>query len=234
MLEFIGYAYNLPFAVALVVLLCLSVLELLSTLWGVAFSGLLDQLLPDWDVDVDVDVDASPEVSTALEGGMGGGHVGAQLLDWLHLGRVPTLILLLIFLAGFGVCGLALQYAALQLLGGPLPLWLASVLSWVSALPIMHWSGAALARIVPREESSAVSRDSLVGKFATVVTGTARLGNPAQAKLRDEYGQIHYVLVEPEEPGVEFAPQSQVILLSVQGAIFKAVQSDLPLLSDID
>lgn len=51
----------------------------------------------------------------------------------------------------------------------------------------------------------------LLGRLATVSSGNARPGFSAQARIRDENGQLHYVQVEPEFGELEF--QSQIILI---------------------
>ncbi|MGE8540733.1 OB-fold-containig protein [Acinetobacter sp. ANC 3813] len=52
---------------------------------------------------------------------------------------------------------------------------------------------------------------NLLGRLATISSGNARPGFSAQARVRDEFGQLHYVQVEPEFGELEF--QSQVILI---------------------
>ncbi|TCM61851.1 uncharacterized protein DUF1449 [Acinetobacter calcoaceticus] len=52
---------------------------------------------------------------------------------------------------------------------------------------------------------------NLIGRLATVSSGSARPGFSAQARIRDEFGQLHYVQVEPEFGELEF--QSQIILI---------------------
>lgn len=51
----------------------------------------------------------------------------------------------------------------------------------------------------------------LVGRLATISSGNARPGFSAQARVRDEFGQVHYIQVEPEFG--ELAFQTQVILI---------------------
>ena len=52
---------------------------------------------------------------------------------------------------------------------------------------------------------------NLLGRLATVSSGNARPGFSAQARVRDEFGQLHYVQVEPEFGELEF--QAQIILI---------------------
>lgn len=52
---------------------------------------------------------------------------------------------------------------------------------------------------------------NLIGRLATISSGNARPGFSAQARVRDEFGQLHYVQVEPEFGELEF--QSQILLI---------------------
>ncbi|MCJ8160732.1 OB-fold-containig protein [Acinetobacter zhairhuonensis] len=55
---------------------------------------------------------------------------------------------------------------------------------------------------------------NLLGRLATISSGNARPGFSAQARVRDEYGQLHYVQVEPEFGELVF--QSQIILIRIK------------------
>lgn len=218
MAAYLAAPHNLPFAVALGIMLGLSLLEVLSTLFGAALSQLLDTVVPEVDGLLgDVDLAAQSSSLSSLP------EMAAQLLVWINLGRVPALILLLLFLTGFGCVGVALQQSCVALLGEPLPSWLAAVAATLLALPWLHLSGRVLSDVMPEQETTAVTRNSLVGKVATIIGGAARLGSPAQAKLTDPHGQTHYVLVEPEEPHEVLCAGSEVVLLALDGAVFKAV-----------
>lgn len=52
---------------------------------------------------------------------------------------------------------------------------------------------------------------SFIGRLATISSGHARPGFSAQARIRDQFGQLHYVQVEPEFGELEF--QTQVIIV---------------------
>jgi len=52
---------------------------------------------------------------------------------------------------------------------------------------------------------------NLIGRLATISSGNARPGFSAQARVIDEYGQLHYIQVEPEFGELEL--QSQIILI---------------------
>jgi hypothetical protein len=151
------------------------------------------------------------------------------LLGWLHIGKVPLTILLILFLTAFGLAGFVSQIVARQIFGQFLPLPLAAAGAVVLALPAVRVLGGALGRIIPKDETFAVSLDELVGRIATVVTGTARQGLPAQARVRDALGRSHYVMVEPDENGGEFPAGSEVLLIRrTGGSRFQAIANPRP------
>lgn len=155
----------------------------------------------------------------------------ASLLQWLNLGRLPLLLLLVVFLTGFGLIGLIGQRLVAAALGQPAPWFLATPLALAAALPVTRGAGRLFARYLPTEETTAVSTDSLVGRMAVIVTGDAKAGSPAQARARDHHNQPHYVMVEPDAAEEVFAQGETVILLRRAGATFFAIRGG-PALQD--
>ena len=191
MIDFLGAPEVLPFTVALALMLMIGLVEAL----GIGASA----------VHLDADLDL---------------HDGGHLLGWLGFGAVPVLILLVIFLALFGLIGLIGQRIAAELLGGPLTPWLAAPAAAAASLPLLGITARAAARIMPRDETTAVGRDSLIGKRATVTVGTARIGAPARAVVRDEHGQPHHVMVEPFSDGSEAKEGQSLLLVRREGELF--------------
>ena len=213
--DFLTAAGNLPFAVALAVMLLLLVVELIGFVAGLGVSDFLHAHLPEFG-----DADGA-EVA--------GGGVD-KFLGWLLLGRVPALILLAIFLCSFGLLGLALQGVLRGTAIGALPGWVAALVVFPLSLPFVRAIGLMLARVLPRDETQVASRRSLMGHVGTIVIGTARRGSPAQAKVRDEVGQVQYVMVEPIDAREEFAAGEAVLLRTQQGAVFGVSRPDAALL----
>jgi len=209
-----------PFTVALLLMAMIALLELGGLLFGVAFSGVIDGMLPEFDADVDLDAGAD----------ISGGDAIGKLFAWLYVGRVPVLIIFAALLAGFGLSGVFLQRVSATLFGGPMPLILATPAAIGAALPLTRLFAGALARIMPREESDAVSDESFVGLIAHVIRGEARKGAPAEAKLADAHGLTHYILVEPENDAT-FCEGEEVLLIEKRGAVFVGVFNPSPALS---
>jgi len=152
------------------------------------------------------------------------GDSDASLLQWLNLGRLPLLLLLVAFLCTFGLAGLTLQRVVAAILGHPAPWFLATPAAMAIAVPATRATSRWVARLLPTEETSAVQLDTLVGRIAVIVTGEATSGSPAQARTRDVHGQPHYVMVEPDTAEETFAQGETVILVRRAGATFHAIR----------
>jgi YqiJ-like protein len=198
-----------PFSAATLLLLLIAAVEGIAALIGANVSDWLQSVLPDpWD-SVDGPFD--------------------KALGWLHVGRVPVLVLIVIFLSAFALTGFALNMVAQRLFGIWVAVWLAVPLALVSALPIVRILGAGLARVIPKDESFAVTFDSLVGRVATILGGTARRGYPAQAKVASQHGQMHYIMVEPDEDGTTFEAGSSILLVrQLSGNRFSGIKNPRP------
>jgi hypothetical protein len=208
----------LPFAVALGLVVLLAVVEAASLLLGGSLSAGLDSAYDGLHADIGHAAAGHLHVEPHVELGAFG-----KLLDWLCVGRVPALILLIIFLCGFGFSGLAIQGGITALAGHALHPVLASVGAAAAALPITRLGGTLFARIMPRDQTEAVSRDSVVGRVAVVTAGTARRGLPAEAKLRDAFGQTHYLRVEPNDDQATLVAGTEVLIVRRDGAVFHAI-----------
>lgn len=152
-----------------------------------------------------------------------------RALDWLYIGRVPILVLLVAFLAAFAVCGFAVNLISHRFLGAWTSVWLSIPLASIAALPIVRGIAAGLARLIPQDETFAVSFESLIGRVGLIVNGTARAGYPAQARVNNEHGQALYVLVEPEAQDMTFQAGEHVLLQKqIAGNRFTAIVNPWP------
>lgn len=199
---------NAPFAIALLIMFGLAAVELIALVTGFSVNDVVDDF-----------VVGHLEVTAGSGSGMeatGPGEATSavgRFLAWLHVGRVPVLMLLIVFLTVFGVFGLVAQGMVRAVTGFALPSVIAAPAVFMAALPVVRAASGLLARMMPRDETSAVDIATLIGRTAIVTGGTARTGLPAQARVRDSFGTDHYVLVEPEDDGATFATGSVVLLV---------------------
>lgn len=206
------------FSIALLVMAMIALLEVFGLLFGVAFSEMLDSVLPDFDLDVDVDGIDTPNLD--------GVSVFAQALSWLCVGRVPFLILFAMFLSAFGLTGLIAQHIFQALLGSYLPSLIVGVIAFVAAVPATRQFGLLFSKVMPKEQSDAVSVDTFIGRTAKIIRGEAKVNKPAEAKLIDSKGTTQYILVEPDRLETTFTAGDNVLLVARDGALFKAIFSE--------
>jgi hypothetical protein len=199
---------NVPFGVAFGVLIGLAIVEGIGAFIAASPSALLENLLPDKDLDGDGIIDGP--------------------LGWLHVGKVPLLVVLILFLFGFSLCGYVVQVFARGILGNYLPTWIAVVPSFFMGLTTVRGLGALIAHIVPKDETSAVSDQTLIGRAGIVMGGTARFGLAAQVRVRDAHGRAHYLMVEPDMAEDEFPEGTAVLIVKKVGALYRAIRNPHP------
>ncbi|MGD9545651.1 MAG: OB-fold-containig protein, partial [Methylocystis sp.] len=187
MIELFLQANNLPFSVAIALMLLLALVQL---------SGLADVIGGDADVDV-----SAPAA------------IDAGLLSLVGLGRLPLLMWLMMFLTSFGLVGLAGQQLVAALAGSALNAWVAASAAALIALPLTAVLARPLARIMPRDETTAIHVNALVGHEAEIVIGRAATNSPARARVVDGFGQTHYVMVEPDDAGQSFSQGERILLV---------------------
>jgi len=216
--EFIADGHNAPFAGALALMLLIAVFEGAAMLVGMGLSNLVDSMLPD--IDLDAEVPDTP--ASAL----------SRFLGWLHIGRVPFLVLMVLFLTAFGLIGYGLQSLMLGLGGMLLSPLIVAPVALMGALPVVRLLGGGIGKIMPQDESSAISEEEYIGLLATITLGHARRGYPAEARLKDRYGQVHYIMVEPEGVDEEFVQGDEILLVGRASSRFTAIKNPHAALSD--
>jgi hypothetical protein len=185
----------LPFAIAFVVMIGIGLIEAIGLGLG--------------HLDLDADLGAD-------------GHHG--VLNWLGLGgELPILIWLTSLLGCFTIVGVAIQQVAEALEGTPLPWPLASGGALVAGGLLNTLAANGLARIMPGFETSVISTDDLLRHRGTILEGTARRGTPARAKVVDQHGQAHFIMVEPHDDVDAIGTGETALLVRRDGKLFFAL-----------
>ena len=203
MIDALLHAGNVAFTGALAVMLLIAAVEGVGALLGTSISEHLRSLLPETDLNANLEIDASEAIVSPFR----------KALAWLRVGQVPVLMLLVAFLTIFGLGGLVLQSVVMEVLGRYLPSGIAVPVAFAGSLLPLRAAGGVIARVIPLDETDAVTEDSFIGSVATITLGTARRGEPAEAKLRDVHGHTHYVMVEPDDPQASFAAPKEVLIV---------------------
>lgn len=192
---FLTPAY-VPFAIAFVVMIGIGLIEAIGLGLG--------------HLDLDGDV--------AMDGDSGG------VLDWLGLGgELPVLIWLTSLLGCFTLVGIAVQQVGTRLIGAPLHWSLAVGAAVVGGGMLNTLAANGLARLMPGFETTVISSTDLLRRRGTILEGTARRGQPARAKIVDDHGQAHFVMVEPHHDTDTIAQGEIALLVRREGALFYAL-----------
>lgn len=210
----------LPFSIALAVTAGLFLIEIISLLMGATVLGLGGEA-PDIDVDADFDLSADIDID-GLDADVVGDLSPAPsgILTWIGARDVPFLIWLVSFLTLFGLFGLIIQSISMSILGVPLFTLLAVVIAFFPAIAVTRIIANWVALIMPKTETSAMRTRFLGGHRGTITQGTATRGSPAEAKIKDRHGNMHYLRVEPLDDDGVFLQGSDVTLIRKRGDRF--------------
>jgi hypothetical protein len=199
-----------PFTIALLVMLAIGLVELASLLIGFSPSSAIESALPEIELD-------APDGSGAELGPF------SLILGWFSVGRLPFLVILVIFLTTFGLAGYIVQWWVYWVMGGPLSAWLAAIPAFLAAIFTTRHLGRWLGRIFPRDHSEAASQRELIGSYATIIRGEAKPGQPAEAKAQDLRGRSHYVLLEPSDADTTYKAGDRVFIVGQEKNVYRAV-----------
>lgn len=232
-----------PFALALGLVLGLLFLELAMLMVGGSLFGAgADAADAELDLDIDAQIALGAHAADGAEApdlsGEAGGEFGAEAqadsaggaqggpIAWLGVGEAPLIIWIAAVLTGFGVAGYAIQTASEALFGALLPATPAALLALVPGIAFGARFARGFARLIPKAQSSAIARRSLGGRRGVLVQGEARRGAPAQARVRDGYGEMHHLLVEPLRDDDAITAGEDVIILRRRDGAFLALRLD--------
>ncbi len=150
-----------------------------------------DGILPDKDIDLSTDID------------------GFSLTDYLCIGKIPLLMWLVVFLVSYGLSGIILQMIF------HLNVYIAGIIVlFVSIIPTRYVS-LFLHKIMPQDETTALSHDDFIGYTATIILGKSSKNHPAEASFIDKFNQKHYIMVEPENDD-ELYFQGDVVIITAK------------------
>jgi membrane protein implicated in regulation of membrane protease activity len=214
-------------------MLAIGVIELVALLVGFSPSASIESALPDIHVpdlhvpelhapDLHVPDAHGPELHAGELSHVEAGPL-SLILGWFSVGRVPILVLFVIGLASFAIAGYVIQWTATGLLGFALSAGIASIPAVIAAGYSMRWLGRWLGRIFPKDHTEAASRQDLIGSYATIIRGTAKQGQPAEAKTTDLRNRTHYILLEPDEAGQTYTAGDRVFIVGQDRNVYRAV-----------
>lgn len=225
MVDFLLSEQNIPFVIAYVVMLAFGLVTIVGGALGHGHGH---------DSDADLAHDISHDVDGHLHGDLdhdGDVDFGDTVLGFLGLGKAPITMLLVSFAWSFGSCGFIVQWISKSSTQSLLNAGLAGLIALVPALILHSFVAKGIGYFTARDDSTAVHSDSFVGKAAIVVIGQTTKGKPTQAKLRDQHGQTHYVLVEPHREEDTLSAGEEVVIVARNGTLFEVMPNDIDLIA---
>ena len=201
-----------PFAVAAAIMLALGIIELLTSLVGLSIGELVGK-------------------DIALEGDSHNILGGAFL--WLNSGRLPLLILLVLALGVFSIEGFLLQGIA-HSVGTTVPVSIAALAATAGSIPVIRTASRGIARIIPRDETYAVSDADFVGKVAVVAIGPLDQGLPGRVRLKDVFGNWHSVPARASSDSKALPVGASVLLVDRDARSFIAITAPADLIASSD
>lgn len=209
MLDLFTHPSNIVFSVSLCLMFLFGIFEIALVMIGGSSHGVLEQFLPD-DAST-ADLAADPDASAF-----------SKVLDWMYWGRVPLFVWLIVFLTVYSLSGFMIQGLMWHFTTMTFSAWLISPACLFLCMPLVRISTQFLAKILPQDETDAIYSEELIGRTAVIVLGRAKPNSPAQARVYDQYGHPHYVMVEPEQ-NIIFEQGESVVLTQKTKIGFQAV-----------
>lgn len=187
----------LVFSCALAVSLAFIALELAGTFIGFSFFS---------DTHADHDFDLSGDSFFAsISAGM----------RWMGFGKVPLLAHLILLAGLFGLIGMVLLHIIYGATGLYLSNWAAVPIALIGTVFLSNRFTALVVKIIPTDETNAISVSELVGYEATISVGKATHTMPAPANTVDKYGTQHNFMVCALDAGTELNERTKVRLVSL-------------------
>lgn len=187
-----------PYSVAFLIFTIFALLEFISLILGWGIFAFLDT---HFDSDTDI------EVQTSL----------GNFFGFVNPQKVPFSMVLLSFFFIFSFLG-----SILQNIFGLFPLFITVPIVFILTIILLRHTTNIIEKLLPKETSEAVYTDSFLGKKALILDPICKKDFPARAKLKDIYGESHYIRVEPLNNKEIFKEKELVIIMEKKGEIFLA------------
>lgn len=203
---------NYIFSAALLLMIIIATIEGVFALFGYGLSNLFDHLFPN--IDINHNIEVSNENFSL-----------GSLFNWLNKGGLPLGVWFILFLTYFGLFGIYLRETIKYFTSIELTMYIAVPITLIVITPMLRGTSVYLSKILPKDESYAVSKNTYLESIAEIVTGTAKINYPAEAKLIDIHGQIHFIMVEPIRENESFKEGEKVYILKedTETGVYKVI-----------
>lgn len=223
MIENLFAPENGVFLVSLSLFLLIFLVQAVSVVMGMEPFGFMDNLLPGVEFEVDTDLNLGDLSPSFLD----------SVMSMLKLGRVPFVFTFILFLFLFSIVGLYGQMALFELSGWRLHWLPATGLALVVTTPLLRFGNGILEKVLPKDETAAISVDTFIGRICTIVIGTATNERAAEAKVVGPRGKTHYISVVADNEGKSFRRGQPLLIVARRTAgVFTVIENKNPLLEE--
>ena len=201
MTDFIFDMNNVLFTTALILTVGAFSLEAIGVLAaGFDLFGLIDSIIPDIET-AEPDLDDAP--------------IFHQLLGWAKHKNCPAAIWGVLLTGSFGTFGLILQAYMVKAFGHSLDAWFAVPACLIPSFIVTSVISKGLGNKVFVDNTTAVTKESLVGCQGYVTIGKASTERAAEVSVKDKFGKTHLIMCRAEEG--ELNQNDLVVLTKVTG-----------------
>jgi hypothetical protein len=147
----------------------------------------------------------------------GGPSVGRQVLGWFGVGRAPVTLLLWSFWLGWGFAGFWSEQLLARSGASPVLYVLPAMgVALVGGLLLAKGTAEVAARVMPREESTAIGREGLLGRIGEIVFPTTE--SAGRIHVYDDYGTLHdeSCRVAPGQPSLAKGTRAMVVSIDAE------------------
>jgi YqiJ-like protein len=130
----------------------------------------------------------------------------------------------------FSIEGFLLQGVA-HMAGTAVPVAIAALVAAAGSIPVIRTTSRGLSRIIPRDETYAVSDADFVGKVALVSVGPLDQGLPGRVRLKDVFGNWHTVAARASPDSAALPVGASVLLVDRDAKSFIAISAPADLIS---
>jgi hypothetical protein len=130
----------------------------------------------------------------------------------------------------FSIEGFLLQGIA-HAVGTTVPVAIASLAAIAGSIPVIRTASRGIARIIPRDETYAVSDADFVGKVAVVAIGPLDQGLPGRVRLKDVFGNWHSVPARADASSAALPVGASVLLVDRDTKSFIAISAPADLIA---
>lgn len=192
-------AEMLPYSISFLIFLTFACLEFMVLILGWGIFDFLDDLFTPQQGDLDLDGQSSL----------------GSFFAYINPDKVPFSMVLISLFFIFSFFGYLLQ----TLFGAIILSISIPIVTILTLISLRHLT-ILIAKLLPKDNSEVVSTDSFIGKKALILDPVSKKNLPARAKIKDIYGEIHYIRVEPLSSEDIFYEGESVLVIEKLGLLF--------------